>query len=885
MLSPKLRSFFTGVSNRKRVEVDIDEELRFHFEELQGDLIRRGFGAEEARLEAMRRFGNMTLTKDECRDARALPIADETLRNMRQSMRMLRQAPLFTITTVITLALCLGLNAALFSVIDAVLLRPLPYPAPQRLGTIVTYLRSERGENVQDAQDGMTLLAMKNARTFDLAAEGGGWSGVNMAADNVARYVKQARVSAGYFRVLGMAPALGREFAASEDTKGGEAVVILSDVLWRITFGADPHIVGKRILLKGEPHVITGVMPPRFRPMQAVDVWTPLKMSTTGEGVGTNYHAAIRLRDGVTWADADAEAAQLGAPALARRGIPARIFAKASAQPLQAIQANSLKSPLIVLWSAGAMVLLIGCGNVAALLLARSASRVREMGTRVALGGGAAALLRQMLTESFVIAMLGVVVSVGVAAAAIRGLNVIAVQFGVWQGVRFDWRVMLAATVLATLTSIAFGLGPALQAMRIDVRNALTEGGSRSVAGSKPRLARNLLVSAEIAISLVLVVSAGLLIRSLVHAQALDAGFQREGLLTASVSLQDARYRDGSSVVALFNRTLERLRSTPGIESAAVGLHVPFQRWLNQGLNVLDGPSAGRRAGSTWNYVTSGYFDTLKVRVVAGRVIDDRDTDKSLPVAVVNQAFADRVLREPNPIGRHISAGESGKPIEIVGVVSDVPQRDDFGPGSRNGNIQAIYIPVTQFTGFELVHTWFSPNWIVRSSKPSELVTRAISEAVMSADPMLPVASFRSFDDLISSALTMQRIGLWLLGSMAALALLLASVGIYGLIAHSVTERRREIGIRPALGGALSRVVAATAGSGMVLALGGVVAGLVMSAAVTRVLRNVLYGVSPLDPLTFAGAAAVLLTVAAVASVVPALRIAALDPASTLRDE
>ncbi len=551
--------------------------------------------------------------------------------------------------------------------------------------------------------------------------------------------------------------------------------------------------------------------------------------------------------DDATWAEADSEAESLGAASLRGRSYGAKTTGRIRLVPLQQGQGVEIRKPLYVMWGAAALVLVIGCVNVAGLMLARTAARKREMGTRIALGGGSGALIRQLLTESVVIALLGALAGLGVAYVAKAGLTVMARRFDLWQEFRLDWRVMAAAATMALVTSILFGIAPALQAMRVDIRGALSDAGARGVAGGRSHWLRRSLIAAEVALSLVLLVGAGLLIRTLVHLRQLDPGFESKGLLTATVSMQDARYRTADRVTWFYSQTLQRLRATPGIDGAAVALHVPYQRWLNWGVTIADGRGAGERVMTTLNYVTPGYFDVLRTPVVAGRSIDERDTAESAHVAVVNRAFVARYLRDPNPVGRHIVLG-GGKPLEIVGVAGDIPQKPSFGPGDPLGPLPSVFVPVPQFTGFEVVHTWFGPSWIVRSSAPQQKIAAAVRSAIESVDPMLPVSEFRNFDRIMGAALISQRLGAGLLGVMAALALVLAAVGIYGLISNIVVERRREIGIRLALGGTRGQVITATARSGVALALIGLGFGLAISAAAARILRAALYGVSPLDP-------------------------------------
>jgi predicted permease len=458
----------------------------------------------------------------------------------------------------------------------------------------------------------------------------------------------------------------------------------------------------------------------------------------------------------------------------------------------------------------------------------------------------------------------------------------------VWQELRLDWRVLLMTLAVSVLTSILFGLLPALRAARIDVRAGLTEGGSRGIAGAASRWPRRLLVAGEIAMSMMLLVGAGLLIRTFLHLRELTPGFDGRNVLAASLSLQDARYATTAAGNRLFTESLERIRALPGVESAAVALHVPYERWLNDGFRW---PAAGGAEAqshiTTMNYITPGYFRTLRVPLVAGRDFDDRDTADAPPAAIVNQAFVRRYLKDRDVIGKVAFAAGKKTPRIIVGVVGDVQQRPSFGDFGPLAPMPAMYIPAPQMpdAGFRLIHTWFSPKWIIRATGPRDALIAGMRRAVEQSDPLLPFASFKTIDEFRDQTLTHQRLQAALLGSLAGLALILAAVGIYGLIANSVAQRAREIGIRMALGASVGRAVATIAIPGIGLALASVAAGCLLSLASVRVLRSSVFGINILDPVTFAGVGGLLLFISVMASIVPALKVTRLNAADMLRDE
>jgi predicted permease len=868
---------------RRRLDADMDDEMQFHIEQYRRDLVSSGVAPAEAARRARKEFGAISLVKEECREVKGVPMLDEFVRNVSFAFRQLRRSPGFGATVVLTLGLCIGANTAVFSVIEAALLRPLPYPEPDRLYEVVREMR--RGTEFQSTtgQDGYAWEALKDARSLQVAALGG-TTGVNLGSDNRAVYVQQQRVSAGYFRVLGIPLAHGREFDETEDRSGGAPAVVLSHGIWKRLFHGDPLIVSRTILLRGEPHVVVGIAGEAFRPRGRVDVWTPLKPSTKGEGAGINYALVARLNSRSTWAQALAEVQTRGATAFERRKIPPTVTAVMSIAPFERANQAGLRDRLLILCAAAAVVLLIGCVNIASLMLARGSARRREMGTRIALGGGPGSLMRQLTTESLVLGVIGGAAGLALGYLAIETLQTVVTRYGIWQELRLDSRVLLATTLVSLSVSFLFGLTPALQAARVDVRETLLEGGSRAVVGGQSHWLRRALVLTEVALSLVLLVGAGLLIRTLLHLQHLDPGFDGTNVLTASASLQDARYRESGGVNRLFRDSLEAIRKIPGVAAAAVGLHVPYQRWLNSGARVRgSSASLDTEIGTSMNYVTPGYFEALRIPVRAGRVFDERDTEDSMPVALVNETFARKFLKGQDALTSYIVGGKAAR--QIVGVVSDLQQQ----PGlSRSGPIvqePALYIPATQFSSdaFRMAHTWYSPNWVVRGTGRRQEIAGGIERAIAGVDPLLPVASFRSMIDERDSALKSERTNAWLLGTLAGLALLLALVGVYGMVANSVVERTREFGIRMALGSSRGRVVWNAVAPGMLLSAAGVAIGALMAAGSVRLLKGLLYGVPPIDTPTFLTMASALIVISALASLIPALRLVRLAPASVLR--
>jgi predicted permease len=526
--------------------------------------------------------------------------------------------------------------------------------------------------------------------------------------------------------------------------------------------------------------------------------------------------------------------------------------------------------------------------NIAGLLLARGSRRTREIATRMALGSGRRAVIRQLLVESVLLAFAGGALGLlfgwlALAALADLGEEV----FELWQPIGLDTSVLVVTLAIALATSVLFGLVPALQASRLDVQAGLAETGTRGVAGAASRWPRRILVAGEVALGVVLLVSAGLLVRTFIHLRDLNPGFDEQNLVTASVSLQDARYRDAARVSHLFDETIRRLRAVPGVTGAGAALGMPYSRLLNNGFRRLDGAHVDTEGHITnMNYVTPGYFETLGVPVRRGRTITDADTAAAAPVALVNEAFVKLYYKDDDPVGRHIGSG--GATREIVGIVGDTQQGEagwgDFEPISP---LPCVYVPLAQTTGpfLALVHTWFAPSWVVRAPMPIQTIVPELRRIVRDVDPQLPVASVSTIDDLRGDRLQAQRFMMSLVAGLSVIALLLAAIGLHGLIASSVTERTRELGIRLALGATGARVLKDVVAQGMLLSAIGVAVGIAGALAAARLLRSFLWGVQPTDPATFAIVILTLLAVALVASLMPALRVLRLDPALTLRAE
>ncbi len=803
----------------------------------------------------------------------------------------------FTLVILATLGLCIGANSAIFSVLDSVLFRPAPYPQPDRLAMVVTAHREQGGEDINHGQTGALFEAVREgAPGLDVAA----WSGdkpTNFLAGDHPESILQQRISAGFFRVLGVAPQYGREFTRMEDRPGGPAIVVVSHHFWQRVFHGNPAALGSSIRLQGVPYTVIGIMPRDFRSTSPADIWTPLQPSRSGEGGGSNYGVVARLHPDVSWPQVTGQLKALSSGLMVMPGFP-REYREFEERviPFQEGLTENVRTQLLVTWAAVLVVLVIGCVNIAGLLLSRAGARQREIATRMALGASRATIVRQLLVESLLLALGGCVVGIGVGAFALAGLKRLGAasfqsSFEMWRPIELDGRVMLAMFGLAVLTSVLFGLVPALQTSRVDLRSVLVEGG-RGIASSGPRWSRNALVVGEVALSLVLLVSAGLLVRTLNYLYGLSPGFDTRNVMAAKAAVpvdtvtaqgdpdHELHYRE--KVDRLYTDSLNRIRDIKGVRAAAVALSLPYERPLNYPLRA---PETGNPDGfaSEMVYATPGYFETLRMPITNGRSFRDTDTTASERVAVVSQSFAAKYFRGRPALGRHLNIDRV--PREIVGIVGDVQQHSGLGSFGPLSVEPTIYLPVSQTTFLSVSHIWYSPTWVIRINGAAGPIQRQVQAAVAATDANLAMSQFQTVDDLQGLYTTDQRYLAALFTALAGLALLLSAIGLYGLISQSISQRTHELGLRLALGATAHQTMQEVITPGLVLAGIGIVAGFVLSRIAVRFLESLLFGVQSTDAVTFIATAVILLLVTLLASAAPALRILRLDPAQTLRNE
>jgi macrolide transport system ATP-binding/permease protein len=822
------------------------------------------------------------------------------LNDLRYALRQLRKSPGFAITAILTLALAIGANTAIFSVVNALMLRPLPYPHPDRLGALITQYNSAKISAESDSVDGeMYEMARDRVPAVTVAA----YSfpvGVNLQANSAVRYVIAQRVSAKYFDVLGTPPLLGRGFTKEDDLANGPNAAVLSNALWRTAFHSDPHIIGHAILLKGAPYTVVGVL---ARGEQAPEIdlfglgatepaelWTPLRPTRTGEGEGTNYGVLLRLNPGSTWAQANAQLGRLMPTHIRNRMADTPgVHGHMEGIPLQKSEVESTRPAVLGLMMAVGFILLIACANLAGLGMVRAQRRSGEMATRMALGASRWQLVRQLWTENMVLALLGGAAGIGIAAAGLTLLeHLLPPGLLPTDNFSLDGRVLLFTLAVSLTASILAGMLPALALRRVDLRSAMAFGANRAVSGAGNRKTRTLLIAGEIALTVVLVAASGLLIRSLIYLETLPAGFDATNVTAGEVSLDEVRYHDAAAVQHLFTSSLDVMRKIPGVENAAVGLSLPYERGLNDGVKIADGKNEGKQFMATAIYVSPGYFDTLRMHLLAGRDFNAGDTAKSQPVAIVNESFARNYLDQRDAVGRHLGEGVDGsRPKEVVGIVSDVVKTPGIDSTAPLTTEPTLYVPATQIDSkfFAMVHMWFQPSWIVRTRGPIAGITADMQRALADADPTLPFSGFYSMAALEQRDLGMQRVEVILLGVLAGLALLLSAIGVYGLIANLVVQRKREIGIRLALGSSVRAAMLEIGRSGVLATMLGLGVGLGASFLALRALKGFIYGIRMYDPATLIGTALVLAVVAVAATFLPTRRIARIDPTTILREE
>ncbi len=816
------------------------------------------------------------------------------LHDFRFAFRQLYKSPGFTLAVTLTLAFGISVNTAVFSLIDGFMLRRLPYPEPERIAALIVHregVNPKSGRAVSEEVDrfeGSSWALLKDNVNAVSFASRGGTDGVNLKAGKdlggAVRYVRDSRVSEHYFEVLGIPLYLGRSFIDTEDRPHGPPVVVLSYGLWQSTFHGNPSLIGKSIELKGEPYTVVGILPQNATVPGSSDLFTPLQPATSGECGGQNCSILVRLRPGATWQQVDAQLSHVRLPYFSE--LESRYHGRAwiYARPLQLELAGNMHSETSVLMLAVSFILLIACANLAGLTLVRISRRTQEIATRLALGATRSDILRQIWIENLVLALLGAAMGLALALAILRALHgILRPEMIPMGGLHLDLRVLTFAFGAALISSLLFGALPALQAGKVALHSSIASASFVATGGSS-RL-RQWLIGAEVALTVVLLASAGLLVRTLIHLETLPPGFDPANVMTAKVSLDDARYHDAVAFRGLMQKSIAAMRQIPGIEDAAVGLSVPYESMLNDDIHIADGKQAGTEIACSLAYVTPGYFSTLRMPLLAGRDFADSDTPTSSLVAIVNTSFGKRFYNDPLPIGHHFRDGN--QVFTIVGVVADIQDQSNVERDAPLGTEPIWYVPSKQVQAsfLAIAHIWFQPSWIVRTRGPVQGVTAAMQRALAKADPDLPFSGFYSMQDILGEQLQIQRMQTLLLTALGVLALILSAIGIGSLVSNLVVQRTREIGIRIALGSSVKQAMLHIGSSGLIAAGAGMIAGIAASLATLRVLSGQIYGVKTYDPVTLIAVLLVLALIAATASFLPTLRISRIALADTLRAE
>ena len=868
-----LRSLFRSTG----AEQDLNDELQTFVDMAAADRIRKGASPTDARRAALLHLGGLEQAKERVRTGRHGAWLDEMGRDVRYGLRQLRRNPGFSAIAIATLALGIGVNTAMFSAVDAVLIRPLPYTDADRLVMIWDSATRTDGESKFFSTPAEWHEWRRHNTVFtDIAASEPGDAA--LSGDGEPEELPARRVSASFWSVLGAQPLLGRVFTEEEDAQGVR-VVVISHGLWQRRFGATPDVVGRTITLNDNPYEVIGVMPREFyfMPARDIDVWMPTSFSPAMLGSWTwhSLHCVARLKPGVSLHQASESMAALSLR-LSAEHVP--LARSAVVIPLREELAGKTYVSLLVLLGAAGAVLLIACVNLANLLLARGAVRRREVAVRTALGASRGRLMTQFLIESLVLAGLGALAGLVVAVPVMRFLETLVPPTMAAVHLTLDWRVLAVSTALAIAAGVTFGLAPAVRISQVVLQEGLRDGG-RGSAGARSYRFQHSLIVAETALAVVLLATGGLLLQTFQHLQRLDLGINSDKVLTFVTPL--FRYRDFDQRVAFVNAQLERIGAVPGVVSVAAISRVP--------LTVTDQATFYRFAGQSNNdtreqvalsrVVTRGYFATVGARVREGRFFDISDQRSDAPTAVVNESFADRHFPGRSALGVRLQFGNRGPKgywYTIVGVVNEIRER-----GVAEGLRPTIYRVHEQAD-----QSGDQPSGIVvRTAVPPSSIVPAVRQAIWSLDQNQPVARIQTIEDIVTRQLSVPSQNTVMLSAFALLALLLASIGLYGVLSYAVTQRTNEIGIRMALGARSRDILLSFSRRGLMLTLAGLAIGLVLSVIVARVIRTLFYDFQPNYIFALAAASVVLLAVAAFASLVPARRASRIDPLMALQQE
>jgi predicted permease len=860
--------------NKRTLEHHLDAELRYHFERKVAEHVA-GLSEQEARRLARLEFGGLEQVKEECRDARGMRWIEDAIQDVRYALRGMRRNPGFTAVAVVSLALGIGANTAIFSVVNAVLLRPLPYPEPAQL------VRVGR----QATQGGDVTMPeyefwKEHSSSFVAVAGHRGGGERRLLSGTGQEWIQVMTVTADFLRTLGVNPALGREFNSEETRLGGPQAIILSDSLWRRSFGADREVLGRAVTLDGRSHVIVGVLPPNLWFPESAEALVPLGNSRSLADAGTNTQLIARLQAGVSLRQAQAEMATVTENF--RRAYPGdatREYRGLMVIPYHDWLAGNVRLNLLLLFGATGLLLLIACSNLVSLLLTRLSSRGKEIAVRLALGSSRSRLLRQFLVENLLLAGLGAAAGLFTAYGLLGGLvSFLPFHLPIAAPIQVDGVILAFTLAITVSTALLFTFVPLLSAAHLNLHDALKSVGRIAGFGSARQRIRNVLVVGEVALSAMLLAGAGLLIQSLYRVHQERLGFTPQELITFQTPLAPERRQNTADRLNFTRAMLERLQAAPGVRGVAATNVLPLTGWSNLPTQRHGHPDQSI-GGMEIRPITPAYFELMGIPVLRGRSF--AESDSSAPVAVINESLARTWWPEGDAIGDRLIVGrfqgrEFGKdsPREVIGIVGDTKTSLKELPRPT------VFVPMTQAGAFPPS----SLAWIVRSSGSAGLAEE-LRRVVTDIDPGQRIRQLRTMDEIVASSTARSRFDAWLFGLFAGVALALAAIGVYGLLSFSVSQRRQEIGTRLALGAAGSDILRLVLQQGLVLTFAGLVFGLAGAVFLSRTLASLLHGIRPNDPLNLAAVSLVLLGVGVVASFIPARRATKIDPIVTLRYE
>ncbi|HYL77191.1 MAG TPA: ABC transporter permease [Bryobacteraceae bacterium] len=883
-LLAKVSTILHGAFRRKRMEQDMDAELRFHVARYTEDLIRSGVAKEEAERRARIEFGHIEPLKEECRQARGLRLLDETGQDLRYAGRMLRKAPGFAAVAVVTLALGIGANTSIFSVLNTFVLKPLPYANPDRL--LAIWSVDEKGRWRSGVAPADLYDWRRDSPVFEQICA---WRNPPYTLQQQGSNPEQlvgGQVSAEFFKMLGVAPQLGRDFLPQEDSPGAPRVAILSNDLWRSHFAGDPAMIGKSIQIDGEAATVVGIAPPGFHLplMGKAMLWMPFALSAEDRANRRRGYLGViaRMKPGVSVSRATmflktlAGRMQETYPATNRgRTVQMRTLR-------DEIGMQGAKDPTVILFGLVGCVLLIACSNVANLIVGRAVGRQKEMAVRLAIGAGRARLLRQLLTENLVLFLMAGALSVLFALWGIRWIaDSIPLQIRDYLpnsgALRVDLPTLLYTLAIALLSGLVFGFAPAFHCWRMDVNHGLKESGSRGSAGGSASRLKNCLIVLETSLALVVLVASGLLVKGMVKMYASENGLNPHGLITARIFLSDPKYADPKKDRAFTKAVLEQLSILPGVESAALAMYFPYSGNNGAARYAIEGrtaPAPAEQSIMMFDAVSTDYFNTMGIPLLRGRVFSEQDRPDSVPVALINQTMAQRNWPGEDPVGKRIRWGTNlDRTLTVVGVVKDNGGIDETGMPHPQTFLAAEQFPMRGMTV------------ALRTRSDSVDVAAGIRRAVQAVDGSQAVLRIQTMEELMAEQQAQFSVVGQVTSFFALLSLFLAALGIYGVMAYSVAARTQEFGIRLALGAGRGTLAGMVLRQGMKLTLLGLAIGLAGAFGVTRLMSSILYQVSPNDVPTFTGISALLLVVAVLACYLPARRASSIEPTRALRCE